>query len=130
MKTVIPEEPDLFLEYLALSRQIDAAGEHEALPVGETLEISADPVYCVLKVRHITRRLRLQWRWYGPDRRLYKTSLPLEVNAKGVYLAHFIAWDELPPADFTARPGHWTVVVTVDDEMRWVQDFTLAPASS
>jgi hypothetical protein len=75
-----------------------------------------EAAHSFLELRELRGCHALQWKWYGPARRLYRSSDPVAVGAEGQTFARYIAWDRLR-LDSDCERGLWTVAVFVDGRL-------------
>jgi hypothetical protein len=75
-----------------------------------------------LELRDLRGRHELQWKWYDPAGRLFRSSDPVAVGEEGRTFARYIAWDRLR-LDSDREPGLWTVAVFTDGRLAGSRTF-------
>jgi hypothetical protein len=86
-----------------------------------------EAVHSFLELRDLRGRHEVQWKWYDPARRLFRSSEPVAVGQEGQTFARYIAWDRLR-LDSDREPGMWTVAVFTDDRLAGSRTFEVRRA--
>jgi len=113
-----PPEPENQVETIVLCKWIE---QREGLLFpGESLvefKPSDGPIHCFVRLKNVSQTIRLKWKWYMPEGRLYRETKEVTVNRDPIYLEAVTAYDqiELKPEEFDE--GRWTVVVMVNDKL-------------
>ena len=118
---IIPSFPlEGYVETIVICSEVDESGEllkpkeikSEYTPEDESL-------YCFIELQNISRRIRMRWRWYGPDKTMSQESEEVIINRAEQYLETLTAYDELILNDqeLVELIGRWTVVVLIDDQL-------------
>ena len=124
-KITIPDEPEVTVEYVAIVKTVDKAGDYTKAIANDIIHAGDPAAYALIKVLRLAHPLLLQWHWYNPQGQLQLESKTVEVNAGKKYLEFFVAWDSLPGSYFTSQKGNWLVVVTADGRFLAKSEFTI-----
>jgi hypothetical protein len=87
-----------------------------------------DKVVSHITFNHLTGEHHLRWDWYGPDKKLYRTTGNHQLNARdGTYVAegtasHKLALKNTKAANF---PGKWKVDIYLDDDLVGTDTFMI-----
>ena len=108
-------EPEREIREITLCAEINETREL-LQPGEETVEFreGRDTVFCFLYLAEVAETLTLQWRWYSPDRALFRESQEVRVNEEATYLEAVTAYDKIDPGSLVERPGEWSVAVFVN----------------
>jgi hypothetical protein len=111
-------EPEQLIETLVLCKRILPEGELLA-PVDITTDfVLEDPeVLCFVELKNVGRFMRLKWKWYAPDGRLFKETADVPVNENEAYLEAVTAYDKLDIQQEEGFKGRWIVVILVNGEL-------------
>lgn len=127
--TIIPSFPqEAYAEVMVLCSGVDETGELlEPLGVKSEFTSGDESVFCFIEMKNISRRIRMRWRWYGPDKTLSRDSEDVVVNEEEQYLETLTAYDELMlnVRDEEDIVGRWTVVVLIDDRLVARREFSV-----
>jgi hypothetical protein len=110
-----PPEPEREIREITLCAEINEA--QELLQPGEgTTEFRAgrDTVFCFIYLAEVAEALTLQWRWYTPDRVLFRESQDVQINQDETYLEAVTAYDKISPEPLEGHLGEWSVAVFVN----------------
>jgi hypothetical protein len=122
-RVTVPLDPECVIGSLAIVHSEPAEMDFEKPISDEPITATDERVYTLIKVLQVSKPLTLQWNWYSPDNQLVRQSKTVEINAKGKYLAYFVAWDTLPRSNYSEKKGNWTVVITADGGFLARKDF-------
>jgi len=122
-RVTVPLDPECVIGALAVVRSEPAAMDFEKPISDEPVTATDERIYTLVKVLQVSKPLTLQWNWYSPDNQLARQSKTVEINAKGKYLAYFVAWDTLARTVYSEKKGNWTVVITADGAFLARKDF-------
>ena len=120
------EGPDVVFDRIVFSSGLSQkAGWAE--PVGEKtrFEKGVDPAaYAFLSFGEVRGAHTLLWKWYDPQRSLYRATEPIGLGAEGKVHDRYIAWDVIQIS--TDKPaGLWTVAVFLDGNLIVSKDFEI-----
>jgi hypothetical protein len=121
-----PPDPENQLETLVLCERIE---QREGLIFPGVSLVEFKPgegsIHCYVRLVNVSRTIRLKWKWYTPDGRLYRETEDVIVNREPVYLEAVTAYDhiQLKPEDY--KEGRWTVVVLMNDQLIGRRTFQL-----
>jgi hypothetical protein len=82
-------------------------------------------VYCFVKIQEITKKTSLRWRWYSPDKKLWRDTGDIIVNSEESYLEFLTAYDLLVAENEKLKQGEWTVIVLIDQHLAGKRKFTI-----
>lgn len=111
-------EPEQLIETLVLCKRVLPEGELLA-PVDITTDfVLEDPeVLCFVELKNVGRFMKLKWKWYAPDGRLFKETADVPVNENEAYLEAVTAYDRLDIQQEEGFKGRWIVVILVNGEL-------------
>jgi len=125
-KIAPPPPPENQVEAMVLCKRI---GQKEALLFPEEIQAEfiaeGEPVHCFVKLRNVSRLIRLKWKWYVPEGDLYRETDEVVVNREEVYLETVTAYDKIEPAGCEVYEGTWSVVVLIDGALAGRRIFAL-----
>jgi hypothetical protein len=112
-----PAPEDIAFEIMTC-KKIDPSGELYR-PVETTSQFRAadKEVICFVRLRNIRKAVRLKWKWYGPDQRLFRESKEVLINANEDILETISAFDRLTIPAKDKSEGQWIVTVFMDREL-------------
>jgi len=119
----VPLDPECVIGTLVVVHSEPAAMDFEKPISDEPVASTDERIYILVKVLQVSKPLTLQWNWYSPDNQLARQSKIVAINAKGKYLAYFVAWDTLARANYSGKKGNWIVVITADGAFLARKDF-------
>ena len=124
-KVAVPIDPECVIDTLVIVKTIPDKTALEGKIAAEPAATTAANLYALIKVLAVSKPLKLQWHWYGPDNKLQRLSKTVEINAKGKYLSYFVAWDVMPQSYYADKKGRWTVLITADDSFLAKTEFEI-----
>ena len=118
---IIPPYPvEGYIESVSLCKGIDER-EELLIPLDIRAEFSSndDNIFCFLALKNIDRKIQLQWKWYAPDKVLFRDSENVVINEEESQLETLFAYDELllNLREKDSVVGLWTVVVLLDNQL-------------
>ncbi len=120
---IIPSYPvEGYVERIDLCTGINEEDESKLLvPLDIRAEFSAaeDNILCFLALKNINRKIQLRWKWYAPDKTLFRDSENVIINEEESQLETLSAYDELH-LNFREKEttvGLWTVVGFLDNQL-------------
>lgn len=126
---IIPPFPlEGYVETMALCSRVDESGELlEPLGIKVEYQLEEESVYCFIELKNISRRIRMRWRWYGPDKTEFRDSGDVLVNREEQYLETLTAYDELriDSGEEDNVIGRWTVIVLIDGQLVSRREFSI-----
>jgi hypothetical protein len=124
-KVEVPLEPECVIDTLVIVKTIPDKTALEGKIAAEPAATTDANLYALIKVLQVSKPLKLQWHWYGPDNKLLRQSKTVEINAKNKYLSYFVAWDAMPQSYYVEKKGRWTVVITANDSFLAKTEFEI-----
>lgn len=116
-----PEEVVFEME---LCSKIEDAGELlEPLEIASEFPQDGRNIYCFISLMEVSREVRMKWKWYSPDKSLYRESEEVIVNSEGVYLEEITAYDKITPDIEKKWQGRWRVAVLIDGQFKVGKSF-------
>jgi hypothetical protein len=117
--------PENFIESGETCKGIEFSGDLLD-PVGRSAVFSPDEdILFYVRLRNVTRRILLRWKWYAPDQTLTRDAGNVEVNADLKFLDVVTAYDRLRPGPSGTKEGEWTVCLLVNDTAVEVKKFNV-----
>jgi hypothetical protein len=120
------ERPPAVLERLILCAAVtprdgwaDPSAEKAVFHKGEDAS-----VYAFLSFGNLVGEHALVWKWFGPDRAIYRATEPISVGAAGKAYDAYIAWDRIYVSD-DKESGAWTAAVFLDGALLAVKSFEI-----
>lgn len=121
----IPLDPECVIDCMAIVKAVPEKTALENRIASDPVTAADANVYALIKVLMVSKPLKLQWHWYGPDNKLARESKSIEINAKNKYLSYFVAWDAMPQSYYAEKKGRWTVLITADSEFLAKSEFDI-----
>ncbi len=124
-------DPARILHEVTLCREIDES--KELLEPGDALaefRTNRDPVICFLYLKDVAQKLELKWKWYSPDKTLFKESEEAVINREEIYLEAVTAYDRIEPEELANHPGQWSVSIFLNDALLTRVSFKAIPEDS
>lgn len=122
-----PADPENQVDTIVLCKRVE---QREGLIYpGISLEDfgpEAGPILCYIRLKNVSRTIRLKWRWYAPDGGLYRETKEVTVNRDLIYLEAVTAYDQIDPEPEEFYEGRWAVVVLVNGKLIGRRTFRLA----
>ncbi|MFC2165526.1 hypothetical protein ACFLT2_11095 [Acidobacteriota bacterium] len=119
-------DPENQVDTIVLCKRIEQR-EGLLFPGESLVEFKPDfgPIHCFIRLKNVNQTIRLKWKWYAPEGRLYRETKEVIVNSEPIYLEVVTAYDqiELKPEEFDE--GWWTVVVWVNGKLIGRRTFQL-----
>jgi hypothetical protein len=111
-----PAPEDIAFEIMTC-KKVDARGElYKPLEITSEFRAANEEIICFVRLKNISKAIRLKWIWYGPDLKLFKETKDLIINAGEDILETISAFDRITiPAEGKGE-GQWTVAVFMDRE--------------
>jgi len=123
-------DPALVVREVTLCREIDES--RELLEPGEAVtefRAGKDSVICFLHLEEVAQRVGLKWKWYAPDKTLYKESDQVVINRDEIYIEAVTAYDMISPDSPAEQQGLWSVAVFMNDVLLARLTFRIIPES-
>ena len=70
-------------------------------------------IYCFLTLKTIRSEHFLEWKWYDPDGKLYRSTKKIKIGEKNVIYEKFIAWDGIILFR-EKKNGKWKIAIFLD----------------
>ncbi len=125
LKVEIPEEPDEIIDFIVILKMVDEGLDFSKSMKDNDVSTEDQNIFSLVKVLNISSKRTLKWFWYGPDKKLVKSSSPTFINKEGKYLEYFIAWDDIDNNLFSKKKGKWNVVIKLNGKFLGRKDFTI-----
>ncbi|MFQ5722737.1 MAG: hypothetical protein ACE5GI_09630 [Candidatus Aminicenantales bacterium] len=122
IKSFIP--PENQVENIELCRKIDDSGEL-LIPKEIQNEFTIDDkhVICFIRIKDISTRITLRWKWYSPQKMIARDTGDIVVNEGEKYLLALTAYDKLQFLQEEKFDGKWTVVIFMNDKFIGKRNF-------
>ena len=125
-KIAPPPLPENQVEAIVLCKRI---GQTDALFFPEEVQAEffteSGPIHCFVKLRNVSRSIRLKWKWYEPEGDLFRGTDDVIVNREEAYLEAVTAYDKIEPEGQEVFEGTWSVVVLIDGTLAGRRTFVL-----
>lgn len=125
-KTAPPEWPEQTVEIFLFCREVT---EEEGLldPVGKDDVFSAkdDFVLAFVRLKDVSKKLSLRWKWYGPRDRLIRDTDEVPVGDGTKYLEAVTAYDRIEISPDKTPHGEYTTVLFINGTLSAKKKFTL-----
>jgi hypothetical protein len=126
-----PPEPENQVDSIVLSKRIE---QREGLLFpGESLtefKAGEGAIHCFVRLENVNRTIRLKWKWYTSEGRLFRETKDVTVNRDPVYLETVTAYDHIAIEPDTHAEGRWTVVVMLNGQLIGRRTFLLIDGGS
>jgi hypothetical protein len=120
--------PPQVLHEVILCREIDES--KELLEPGDAwteFRANRDPVFCFLHLKEVAQKVVLKWKWYSPDKKIFKESEEAVINSEEIYLEAITAYDRIDPDVLAGRQGMWSVSIFLNDVLLTRLSFKVVP---
>jgi len=74
-------------------------------------------ICCLIKVRVVSKSLTLRWRWYSPEKELWRDTGEVQVNTEGKSIDAVSAYDLISRDTDELAKGAWTVAVFINGHL-------------
>jgi len=82
-------------------------------------------IYCLIKVWIVPGPMTLRWKWYSPERTLWRDTGEVEVALEPKPVSSITAYDRVPTGPGTLAKGTWTVVIFLNGHFAGRRSFQL-----
>lgn len=121
-----PPDPENQVVTIVLCKRIE---QREGLLFPEESLVEFKPgdgsIHCFVRIRNVNQTIRLKWKWYAPEGRLYRETKEVTVNENPIYLEAVTAYDQIDIKPEEPDEGLWTVVVMVNGQLIGRRTFRL-----
>lgn len=124
VNTVFPSE--IQVECIHLCKKIDDSGDLlEPLDIRSEFTPADEQIICFIKLKDITSRIRLRWKWYAADGKMARDTGDVVVNQRRKYLEAVTAYDMLKLDLENSIEGQWNVAFFINDRLIGRKTFRL-----
>jgi len=81
-------------------------------------------IYCFLSLAKVNGEHFLEWRWYDPEGKLYRSTKKIKIGEKGINYEKFIAWDGIILFR-EKKNGKWKIAVFLDEKLFGTVEFEI-----
>ena len=125
--------PPFKIARTAISKDLKESGNLSTpVELSNIFTAEDDKVVSHIAFNYLTGEHQLRWDWYGPDKKLYRTTGNHELNARhGTYVAEGTASHKLALKNTKAAnlPGKWKVDIYLDDTLAGTDTFMIKQAA-
>jgi len=84
-------------------------------------------IFCFVRIKNVNETIKLQWKWYKPDEKLFRISPLLIVNHEMKELEEVTVYDELSISEENSNSlkGKWIVAFFINDVLKGTVQFEL-----
>ena len=86
-------------------------------------------IYCFLTLKTIRSEHFLEWKWYDPDGKLYRSTKKIKIGEKNVIYEKFIAWDGIILFR-EKKNGKWKIAIFLDNKFLDMTEFEIKEANN
>ncbi len=116
------------VEYIHLCKGVEDSGDLlKPVDIQSDFTSKDDHINCFIKLKDVSIKIRLRWKWYSPDRKMFRDTGDVIVNQDEEYLGVVTAYDMLQLNPEDNSEGQWTVVVLLNDEFIGRKTFQVRP---
>lgn len=121
-----PPDPKNQVDTIVLCKRVEQR-EGLLLPGESIVEFKPGygPIHCFIRLKNVSKTIRLKWKWYVPEGRLYRETKEVTVNRDSIYLEAVTAYDQIEPKPEELDEGRWTVVVMLNGKLIGRRTFQL-----
>ncbi|NIO49654.1 MAG: hypothetical protein GTN73_09510 [Candidatus Aminicenantes bacterium] len=125
---LLPSENQV--ESIHLCKKIDDSSDLlKPLDIQSEFTLKDDRVICFIKLKDISTKIDLKWKWYSPDKKLVRDTGNIIVSKGDRYLAAATAYDMYKLNPENIAEGQWTVVIFMNDKFIGKKLFQILPSS-
>ncbi len=81
-------------------------------------------IFCFLSLKEIKGEHFLEWKWYDPHGKIYRSTKKIKIGKEGQYFEKFIAWDGIFLFE-EKEIGKWKVIVFLDNKLLETVEFEI-----
>jgi hypothetical protein len=113
-----PADPENQVEALVLCKRIEQK-DGLIFPGASLVEFEPGDgsIHCYVRLKNVSQTIRLKWKWYAPDERLYRETKEVIVNRDVIYLETVTAYDHIELKHQEYEEGRWAVAVLLDGQL-------------
>jgi len=122
----IPSLPSPALEKSVLCARIEEK-EDWAYPIDEkVIFVKGEDkrIYSFLSFKNVKDEHLLEWKWYDPQNRVYRSSKRIKIGKKGQYFKKYIAWDSIFLFE-EKEAGKWRTAIFLDGRLSDTVEFEI-----
>ena len=83
----------------------------------DEFEKDSTQIFCLIKVRVVSKSLTLRWKWYSPEKKLWKDTGDVVVDSGNKSIDSVSAYDRINPEKDELAQGEWTVAVFINGHL-------------
>jgi len=83
----------------------------------DEFEKDSTQIFCLIKVRVVSKSLTLRWKWYSPEKKLWKDTGEVVVYSGNKSIDFVSAYDRINPEKDELAQGVWTVAVFINGHL-------------
>ena len=125
LKITLPENPGWGIEFFVVSNNLDSENNYDKIAGNIKIKSTAEYIYSIVKILNIEKKVKINWFWYGPDKKIIKKSSDTEVNSNSNFLEYFVIWDSIEKSYYQERKGNWSVIVMANGEFLSYKSFVI-----
>ena len=119
---------DNHVECIHLCRGMEDSGDLlKPVDIQSDFTSKDDHINCFIKLKDVSIKIRLRWKWYSPDRKMVRDTGDVVVNRDEKPLEAVTAYDMLKLNPEDNSEGQWTVVVFLNDKFIGRKTFQVRP---
>ncbi len=116
------------VEFIHLCKGMEDSGDLlKPVDIQSDFTSKDDHINCFIKLKDVSMKIRLRWKWYSPDKKMFRDTGDIIVNQNEEYLGVVTAYDMLQLNPGSKNEGQWTVVVFMDDKFIGRKTFQVRP---
>lgn len=101
-----------------ICKKIDDSGELlKPLEITSEFGPQVESIFCFVKLVNIQKEIKLKWKWYSPNHKLFRESKEAIINQNQNLLEIVTAYDEIPPRYDNEFIGEWIVIILLNDNL-------------
>lgn len=115
VKPLFPTENKV--EYIHLCKGInDSSDLLKPVDIQSEFTLKDDKVICFIQLKDIAEKVQLRWKWYSPEKEMFRDTGNVIVNQDERYLEVVTAYDMLKLDPEDSIEGQWTVVFFINNK--------------
>jgi hypothetical protein len=122
----IPSFPSPALEKSVMCERVDVKDDWAHPTDEKVIFVKGEDkrIHSFLSFRNVKDEHVLEWKWYDPQNRVYRSSKRIKIGKKGHYFEKYIAWDVIFLFE-EKETGKWKTAIFLDGRLLDTVEFEI-----